>query len=195
MKQSFAGWIPVCLGLLALAGPGPAVWAQEAEKTDRKIAPQDILNIIIVGEKDLPVEFTVSATGTVMFPYLDSVEVKDKTPAEVAAMLKEALAKDYFVDPQVYVSVKQYRKEFVRVIGQVVRPGLIELPNEQRFDLLDAVAAAGGLTNLANKKKISITRKGKTDTYGLDQLKEIKEPAKRVWVEPDDLIEVPQSIL
>jgi polysaccharide export outer membrane protein len=195
MKQLFAGWIPVGLGLLGLAGPGPAVWAQEAQKADRKIAPQDILNILIVGEKDLPIEFPVSATGTIFFPFLESVEVKDKTPAEVAAIIKEALAKDYFVNPQVYVSVKQYRKEFVRVIGQVVRPGLVELPGEQRFDLVDALAAAGGLTNLANKNKISITRKGKTETYSLNQLRDIKDPDKRVWVEPDDLIEVPQSIL
>jgi polysaccharide export outer membrane protein len=194
MKQSLAGWIPVCLGLLALAGPGAAAWAQETQNTDRKIAPQDVLTIIIVGEKDLPVDFPVSASGTILFPFLETMEVKDKTPAEVAAMLKEALGKDYFVDPQVHVSVKLYRKEFVRVIGQVTRAGLVELPSEQRFDLLDALAAAGGLTNLANKNKISITRKGKTETYSLNQLKDIKDQAKRVWVEPDDLVEVPQTV-
>jgi polysaccharide export outer membrane protein len=194
MKQWFAGWIAVGLGWLALAGPGVAVWAQQTETSDRKIAPQDVLSITIVGEKDLPVEFRVSASGTIDFPFLGTVEVKDKTPAEVAVMLKEALAKDYFVDPQVIVSVKEYRKQFVRVIGQVIRGGLVELPSEQRFDLVDALAAAGGLTNLANKNKISVTRKGKTETYSLDQLKEIKDPAKRVWVEPDDLIVVPEKL-
>jgi len=194
MKQSFAGWIAVGLGLLALAGPGVVVRAQQTEQSDRKIAPDDILAIVIVGEKDLPVEFGVSASGTIDFPYVGTVEVKDKTPTEVAAKLKEALKKDYYVDPEVSVSVKQYRKQYVRVIGEVVRGGLVELPGEQRFDLVDALAAAGGLTNLANKNKISMTRKGKTETYSLTQLKKIKDPAKRVWVEPDDLIEVPQKL-
>jgi len=195
MKQWFARWIAVGLGLLVLAGPGVAVRAQQTEKSDRKIAPGDLLLIVIVGEKDLPVEFRVSASGTIDFPYLGTVEVKDKTPTEVAAQLKEGLQKDYYVDPQVSVSVKEYRKQFVRVIGQVVRGGLIELPGDQRFDLVDALAAAGGLTSLANKNKISITRSGKTETYSLDQLKSIKDPAKRVWVEPDDLIEVAEKLL
>ncbi len=161
---------------------------------DRKIAPQDILNIYIVGEKDLPIEFAVSASGTIQFPFLDNVDVKDKTTAEVAANLRDALAKDYFVDPQVVVSVRQYRKQFVRVIGQVLKPGLIELPSEQRFDVVDVIAAGGGLTPLADKDKINHTRKGKTTKYSLTKLKDITDPAKKVWVEPDDIVEVGQSL-
>ena len=174
--------------------PG-SLQSQEAAKTDRKIASQDILSIVIVGEKDLPTEFPVASTGTIVFPFIDGVEVRDKTTAEVAAMLKEALGKDYFVDPQVFVSVKQYRKQYVRVIGQVVKSGLIDLPSEERFDIMDAIASAGGLSALGDKDKISLTRKGKTTKYSLKKIKAITDPEKKIWVEADDIIEVGESIL
>ncbi len=195
MRISIVRWT----GVAVLA---PSLWVgwgaeppSQSPSTDRKIAPQDLLNIYIVGEKDIPFEFPVTSTGTIQFPFLEMVEVKDKTPAEVSAYLKEMLGKDYFVDPQVLVSVKQYRKQFVRVIGQVAKAGLVELPSEQRFDVIDVIAAAGGLNNLADKGKISVTRKGKTETFSLKKLKEIKDPAQKVWIEPDDTIEVGESFL
>ena len=162
---------------------------------DYRIHAQDILTIYVVGEKDLPVEYAVSSRGTVMFPYLDSVEVKNKTCDAIANQLKEALAKDYFVDPQVSVGVKSYHKQYVRVLGCVYKPGQIELPGEQRFDVVDVLAAAGGLTDKANKSKIKVTRKGKTDVFSLDKLKEITDPEQKVWLEGDDIVEVKESAL
>lgn len=188
-------WARSLLGGVLLAA---CCWgADQPEKPDsnpdRKIDAQDVLTIYIVGEKDLPLEYPVTSTGTIQFPFVDTVDVKGKTPSQVAADLKEALGKDYFVDPQVFVIVKQYRKQYVRVMGQVYKPGLIDLPSEQKFDILDAVAAAGGLNNLANKDNITLTRKGKTQKLSLSKLKEIVDPAKKVWLEPDDIIEVGQS--
>ena len=195
MRISIVRWT----GVAVLA---PSLWVgwgaeppSQSPSTDRKIAPQDLLNIYIVGEKDIPFEFPVTSTGTIQFPFLEMVEVKDKTPAEVSAYLKEMLGKDYIVDPQVLVSVQQYRKQFVRVIGQVAKAGLVELPSEQRFDVIDVIAAAGGLNNLADKGKSSVTRKGKTETFSLKKLKESKDPAQKDWIEPDDTIEVGESLL
>ena len=192
MKRITLVWSLALLGGLAL---GPGGFAQTKGNTDRKIEPQDLLNIYVVGEKDLPNEFRVSATGTIQFPFLETVDAQGRTPSELQAQIQEALAKDYFVNPQVIVSVKDYRKQFVRVIGQVTKAGLVELPSEQRFDVMDAIAAAGGLTNLGDKNKIIFTRKGETKRYTLKQLKAITDPAKKLWVEPDDIIEVGESLL
>jgi polysaccharide export outer membrane protein len=195
MKQVFRRWLAVSLGLSCLGSGVVRAQEQNLPSTDRKIAPGDVLAVVVVGERDLPIEYRVSSpAGTIDFPFLGSVEVKDKTPTEVATKLKADLGKDYFVDPQVSVLVKEYRKTFVRVMGQVFKPGMVELPSEQRFDLLDALAAAGGLTNLANKDKIRHTRKGETKIYGLKGLREIKDPKQRVWLEPDDLIDVDASV-
>src|SRR5205809_412511 len=113
--------------------------AAEMVEGDHKIAPLDILNIDVVGEKELAKELRVSSSGTITFPFLGSIEVKGKSPAQVETLLKENLGKDYLVDPQVIVTVKEYRTRTVTVLGQVNKPGPILLPAEQKLDILEAI--------------------------------------------------------
>jgi polysaccharide export outer membrane protein len=177
----------------APASETPAAPAKDENRsTERAIGPGDILSIYIVGEKDLPPDFTVSPEGVIQFPFLETVGVKGKTCAEVKAAITRALALDYFVDPQVFVAIKQYRKQFVRVLGAVRKQGAIELPTDRKFDVIDALTAAEGLTAVASKKKIVVTHKGRSETYNLDRLKEASE---KVWLEPDDIIDVGESAL
>ncbi|HOK78792.1 MAG TPA: polysaccharide biosynthesis/export family protein, partial [Verrucomicrobiota bacterium] len=92
---------------------------QPRREAERKISPTDTLYITIVGETGLQTDFKVSASGTIQFPFLEVVEVAGLTPSELSLKLRELLMKDYFVDPQVLVTVKDYRADFVTVIGQV----------------------------------------------------------------------------
>src|SRR5437764_7131252 len=170
MKRStFFPLVSLVCGL-AFSAPGRAR-AAEIEEGDHKIAPLDVLTIDVVGEKDLSKELRVSSNGTVTFPHLGSVEVKGMTPAEVENLLKEKLGKDYLVDPQVIVTVKEYRTRTVSVIGQVNKPGVIALPAEQKMDILEAIAQAGDLTKGANKNRIEVSRKGKPYKFTLEELK------------------------
>ncbi len=160
---------------------------------DHKIAPLDIIMVDVVGEKDLSKELRVSSSGTITFPFLGSLEVKGKTPAEVENLLKEKLGKDYLVDPQVIITVKEYRSRTVLVIGQVNKPGLIALPAEQKMGILEAIGQAGDLTKSANKNRIEVSRKGKTQKFTLDDLKKDTSPGKKLWLEPGDVIYVHES--
>src|SRR5205814_10279466 len=134
--------------------------AAEMVEGEHKIAPLDIINIDVVGEKELSKELRVSSSGTITFPFLGSLEVKGKSPAELETLLKEKLGKDYLVDPQVIVTGKEYRSRTVSVIGQVNKPGVIALPGEQKIGILEAIASAGDLTRSANKNRIEVSRKG-----------------------------------
>lgn len=179
-----------------LAPPGRwAGRAAEIVEGDHKIVALDILTIDVVGEKDLSKELRVSSSGTITFPFLGSIEVKGKTPAEVETLLKDKLGKDYLVDPQVIVTVKEYRSRTVSVIGQVNKPGVIALPAEQKMDILEAIAQAGDLTKAAKKSGIEVSRKGKTYKFTLDDLKKESDPEKKFWLEPGDVIYVRESIL
>ena len=166
----------------------------DAGEGDHKIAPLDIIMIDVVGEKDLSKELRVSSSGTITFPFLGSIEVKGKTPAEVETLLKEKLGKDYLVDPQVIITVKEYRSRTVSVIGQVNKPGIIALPAEQKMGILEAIAQAGDLTKAAKKSGIEVSRKGKTHKFTLEELKKESNPEKKFWLEPGDIISVRESI-
>ncbi len=163
-----------------------------ADTSDRKISPQDLLNIVIVGET-LPAEYRVSASGTINFPFLEVVEVKGLTPRELDLRLTELLSKDYFVKPEVLVDIKAYREDYVRMIGEVNRPGPIALKPEQRMDILDALSFAGGVTRLG-KSEVEFTREGQRQTFSIEKLKRETDPAKKIWLKPGDIIEVKERI-
>ncbi|SRR6266542_6269653 len=198
MKKTKLFWLPRLFAMsalfLALVGrTDENAKTDEAGEGDHKIAALDIITIDVVGEKDLSKELRVSSSGTITFPFLGNLEVKGKTPAEVENLLKEKLGKDYLVDPQVIITVKEYRSRTVSVIGQVNKPGVIALPAEQKLGILEAIAQAGDLAKSANKNRIEVSRKGKTQKFTLDDLKKDTTPEKKFWLEPGDVIYVHES--
>lgn len=178
------------LGCLCLAG-----WVCLAadDGNDRKIATSDIIVVDVFGERDLCGEHRVQQSGTIKFPLLGSIEVAGKTPVQVAMLLTEKLGADYLVDPQVNVMVKEYRLRTVSVIGKVNREGAVELPAEQRIDIVEAIARANGFSPIANKNKIELSRNGKTTRYKFDDLIKLKDDSKKIWLEPGDVIIVHES--
>lgn len=165
------------------------------ESTDHRIEPLEIIVIEVFQEKDLSKEVKVSAEGEITIPLLGNIKVGGKTTSEVKIDLEEKLGADYLVSPQVTVTVREYRKRTVTVLGQVFKPGPVELTGEQKIDLLEAIGYAQGTTRLANTKKVELTRKGKTDKYNLEELRKNTDPSKKLWLEPGDVIFVPESVL
>ncbi len=184
---------------------GQAAGAQDTAKagvkvdTDRKIEPLDMLTVNVFGEEEFSgtnnsgLELRVSSTGEVTLYLLGSVQVAGKTPAGAERHIRDLLKKDYIIDPHVLVLVKTYRVSNVTVMGQVSSPGLIDLPAERRLDILSGIAQAGGFTKLAKTSKIDLTRGGVTQTYDLNKLKREANPAKKIWLNPNDLIYVHES--
>ena len=203
-------WVQRVGGVVATCAMlGQAAYAQEAATTkakagakvdtDRKIEALDMLTVNVFGETEFSgpnnggLELRVSSTGEVTLYLLGSVEVAGKTPAEAERHIRDLLQKDYIIDPHVLVLVKTYRVSNVTVMGQVGSPGLIDLPAERRLDILSGIAQAGGFTKLARTSKIDLTREGVTQTYDLEKLKRETNPAKKIWLSPDDLIYVHES--
>ncbi len=167
--------------------------ARGEDEADRKVAPADTLIIDVFGEKGLSVERRVEQGGTIKYPLLGNVPVAGKTTVEIAALLQKQLKDDYLVDPQVSVNVKEYSQFTVTVLGEVGgKIGVIKLPGERQMDILEAIAEGGGFTANANKNKIRLMRKGQTKIYKLDQLLKLTDPKKKVWLEPGDVIYVPE---
>ena len=191
----------VLLGQAAFAQDAVSTKAKADAKvdTDRKIEALDMLTVNVFGEEEFSgtnnsgLELRVSSTGEVTLYLLGSVEVAGKTPAEAEKHIRDLLKKDYIRDPHVLVLVKTYRVSNVTVMGQVGTPGLIDLPAERRLDILSGIAQAGGFTKLARTSRIDLTRAGVTTTYDLDKLKKETNPAKKIWLSPDDLIYVHES--
>jgi protein involved in polysaccharide export with SLBB domain len=114
----------------------------------------DRVRIDVFGEPDLTIEATVDATGQISYPLLGPLPVQRKTSPELQKTITEGLAAGYLKEPDVRVSVVQYRPFYT--IGQVRKPG--SYPYVIGLTVEKAIAIAGGLTNLASTRQIYLVR-------------------------------------
>jgi polysaccharide export outer membrane protein len=169
--------------------------AQDDLSADYKICPQDTLTIGVIGEKDLTQDCRVNTSGTISYAWLNNVEVGGKTAAEVEQYLRKLLDKDYLVDPTVLVQVKEYRAREVTVMGQVNKPGAVPIPAEQPLTIVEAIARAGSIAKGGDPNKIYFTRRGKEKVrLSLDVLSKTTDPAKMIYVQPGDVIDVGERV-
>ncbi len=115
---------------------------------DYRVGPGDVLDVIVFGNDDLSRTSTVQTNGVIAVPLLGEVEVAGLTLPEVQRKLATLLARDYLVNPQVEVKVKEYQSQFVSVVGEVNSPG--RKPLRGRTRLIDVLVEAGGFTPRAS---------------------------------------------
>jgi len=72
------------------------------------------------------------------------------TTRQVAASLADLLGKDYLVNPQVIVSVKEYQSQKVTILGETARPGVFYLTGPT--SLVDVLSKAGWLSKNAGRQ-------------------------------------------
>jgi hypothetical protein len=94
-------------------------------EADYRVGPGDVLEIEVYDDPDLSGLVTVQHGGEISFPLLGDVGVNGLTAREVRETLTRLLAKDYLVDPQVAVRVKEHRSQWITLVGEVVRPGIL----------------------------------------------------------------------
>ncbi|MBK1883045.1 SLBB domain-containing protein [Luteolibacter pohnpeiensis] len=94
---------------------------------------------------------------------------------------------------RVIVNESRFVNQYVRVLGQVKKPGAVEFPVDGKLDLVSAIAMAGGLTDLAKDSKIRISRGNRIQEVDFRDYTE-KEGTKPYYLQPDDIITVPQRI-
>jgi polysaccharide export outer membrane protein len=126
-----------------------------APSAEYTIGAGDILEIEVFGNDDLSRTATVQTNGGISLPLLGEVTVVDLTPSAAAARLTDLLGRDYLVNPQVEVRVKEYRSRYVSIVGEVQRPNRYAMKGRMR--LIDALAEAGGLSPRASGE-VSVTR-------------------------------------
>jgi polysaccharide export outer membrane protein len=139
--------------LLVLLLGGATCIAQEYT-----IGPGDILKITVWGHDDLSKDYPVTLDGRVPFPLIGVVQAAGLSTSELAKRLRDLLEKDYLVNPQVIVSVKEYLSSKVHVLGDAEKPGLFYLTGPTT--LLEMLSKAGGLSRTAGKDLVLVRSEG-----------------------------------
>lgn len=101
----------------------------------------------------------VQADGSFFYPYVGQVQARGRTPEAIRDDLAQKL-EEYIPDPQVDVRVASYKSQAVSVTGEVKAPTRQPL-TDVALTLLDAINAAGGLTDKADPRRVTLRREGK----------------------------------
>ena len=173
----------------------------EIASTDAyKIGVDDIVQVSVWRNPELGITVPVRPDGMISVPLIGDVLAGGLTPTEVGKNIQDKLAA-YVRDPQVAVILTELRShEYlsrVRVTGAVRQP--VSIPYRPGMTVLDAVLAAGGVTEFAAPNRSNLYRKtnGVTTSFGveLDRILKRGDLATNFNVAPGDVITIPERIL
>jgi polysaccharide export outer membrane protein len=160
-----------------------------------RLAPGDVLDVIVAGEPDLssgPVGILVGPDGRLGIPTLGLIEAAGKTCDEVAEAIRQGLEGRILVQPQVMVRLQKHNQG-VSVLGFVANPSRVPiLAGSSR--LSEVLAAAGGVApGEGSTQRVIVTRAtGEVIEANLtDVLK--GAPQADIAVQPGDVVYVPHT--
>ena len=153
MSAPLAFVLPLLIALAVQEPTPPPPAASDAYV----VGPGDVLDVQVFGNPELTRTTTVQTSGEIALPLLGDVAVAGLTLVEVQRKLVTLLERDYLVNPQVEVKVREYQSQSVIVLGEVNDPGRKVIRGRTR--LIDLLIDAGGFRPNASGEVV-ITRAG-----------------------------------
>ena len=145
--------------LLCFAPPVLAVAQEAPSRADYLLATGDVIYVRVYGEDDLTMRLAVPSDGTARYAFVGDFQLAGKTVGQVEQEITDRLMGDYLIDPQVSVSMAEFRDFFVQ--GEVARTGSI--PWQPGLTVRTAISLAGGLRERASRSKWFLVPEGGTE--------------------------------
>lgn len=184
------------------ASAEPLTPVKSIPRPDPLLLAGDLLTITVFRQPDLLLEVRIPQDGRISFPLIGAVEAAGRTQADLETTIRTRLEKDYLREASVSVTVKEYAKRRVYVVGGVTKPDGYEVQPNARITVLQVIAAAGGFTDRAYKEYVQIVRRrgaGEREVIRLSLVEVEKLIAKgqpeadlELW--PDDLVVIPSAV-
>jgi polysaccharide biosynthesis/export protein len=134
----------------------PTVMPSTSEPAlDYRLGPEDVIDVFVWKEPDLSTTVTIRPDGKISLPLANELEASGKTAAELQQEIVVRLQR-YITQPVVNVMVKQINSLKISVLGEVRKPDVYKIKN--RVTVLDAIAMAGGFTDLARPNRVIVLR-------------------------------------
>jgi polysaccharide export outer membrane protein len=172
------------------------------------LGPDDEVTVWVLEADELSTDpVRIGKDGYMNLPLVGRFRAAGLTVEQLEAELTHRL-KTYVLEPNVAVSITEFRSQPVSVIGSVKDPGVHQL--EGHKTLVEVLALAGGLREDASHS-VKITRElrwgriplatAKDDSTGqfsvaevsLEDFMEARNPEQNVLIKPHDVISVPRA--
>ncbi|VCU70103.1 Polysaccharide biosynthesis/export protein [Pigmentiphaga humi] len=164
------------------------------------VGPRDVLRITVWNHPELnnPAGTSmdlagriVDADGTFFYPYAGQIKAAGRTVQAIRAELTKKLSK-VLVEPQVDVSVADYRSQRAFVLGQVAKPGVVPITDVQ-LTITDIISQAGGLQESADLRRATLQRGQEQRPVDLFALFYSGDVSQNFPLQTNDVLTIPEN--
>lgn len=169
-------------------------FAQESVQVPKNyvIGQGDLLEVFVWRNEQLSREVVVRPDGRISLPLIQDVPAEGLTVLKLKREITRKFSK-YLQNPRVTVIIREVNSYKVSVLGRVTRPGVYPITGDTT--LVEVISLAGGFTEWANKRKITVLRNegGKKQKFIINYKKIIsgKDPGQNIILKRADTIIVP----
>jgi polysaccharide export outer membrane protein len=163
-----------------------------------------VVNMTEISDKPISIDLS----GDIRFPMVGLIHASGLTAEQLASAISKRL-ETYVKQPDVSVSIAEFRSQPVSILGAVNRPGVQQVQGQKT--LLEMLSLAGGIDSKTAGPILKITRRlefgplplpnatpDPTHQFSVAQvslksLLEAKTPEENISIKPYDVISVPQG--
>ena len=190
------------VSLIATSNSGNSAWAQASKEESGAPSAQvpknyviglgDVLEVFVWRNEQLSRELVVRPDGKISLPLIQDIQAEGLTVLQLRDEITRMFDR-HINNPRVTVLVRQINSYKVSVLGQVMRPDVYPITGSTT--ILEAISMAGGFTEWANEKKITIiTHHGEKEDRIIVNYKKItsgEDPGQNITLKRGDTIIVP----
>jgi polysaccharide export outer membrane protein len=158
----------------------------------------DQIDLQVFREPEFSGVFLITPEGIIRHPLAGALSLGGKSLKEAETLISERLSEDLLVDPKVILTVARAETSQFVVLGEVKKPGVYPMP-VGGVTILQAIALAGGFTELASPDRVRIVRRGprgeqENIRVKVGELLAGKGRQKDMPLQENDVIMVPEII-
>ncbi|HEY7333402.1 MAG TPA: polysaccharide biosynthesis/export family protein [Bryobacteraceae bacterium] len=124
-------------------------------RSEYRLGPEDVIEVFVWKEPELSTTVALRPDGRISLPLAGEFDASGKTTAQLQNEIATQLTR-YITEPVVNVMVKQINSLKISVLGEVRKPDVYRI--KTRVTVLDAIAMAGGFTDLARPNRVVVLR-------------------------------------
>jgi polysaccharide export outer membrane protein len=181
------------LTLVCLQGEENRSTLQPGGGEEYRLGPGDALAVNVFEVEELSGPASVDADGRIRLPLIGEIAAAGRTARELEDLIEARYRDGLLHDPQVKVSVEDFRSQPVSIVGEVAEPGVYQLQGRRR--LIEVLAMAGGLTERVGET-VSISRAagGPDRTVSVKSLLTLQPNEEdNPWIAPHDVLRVSRA--
>jgi len=122
------------------------------------LGPGDKLHLKVFGLAKLEGEYPILPDGKVQLPIIGEVKVQYLSLQQATTLITNLYSKQ-LIRPELNLTLVKRRHVRVSLLGEVRRPGIYPLSREKDPTIIEAIQAAGGITEKANLKRVVLYRR------------------------------------